>query len=115
MAEDRPAQSWRGVDLLASLISHGSRSLAFPITVLPVPMTLSSSFALLVSAVGCAPLPPPDGFTAGYTAVPLSPVATLTNGEHGPILRRATDSHSENYYRFVDCASHSDIMPQAQR
>src|ERR1039457_3502904 len=101
MADDRTTQRWWGVDLLATLISHRRRSLAFPITTLAAPVKLSSSFALLVPAVGGAPLPPPDSLTARWAAVPLTTVAIRTNGEHGPTLRGATGSHSENRHHLA--------------
>ena len=101
MADDRTTQRWWGVDLLATLISHRRRSLAFPITTLSAPVKLSSSFALLVPAVGGAPLPPPDSLTARWAAVPLTTVAIRTNGEHGPTLRGATGSHSENRHHLA--------------
>jgi len=88
---------------------------ALPITVLPVAMALSSSFALLVPAVGCAPLPAPGGITAGGAAVPRSSIATRANGERSPTLWRTTDSQLKNGARLADRASHSDIMPEAAR
>jgi hypothetical protein len=45
-------------------------------------VSMSASFALLVSAVGCAPLLPPDCVTALWTAVPLPAAATGTYREH---------------------------------
>jgi len=60
MAEDGPARRCRRLDRFDSLIRHAGLSLQPPIAALAMTVRLSAPFALLIPAVGFAPLLAPD-------------------------------------------------------
>ncbi len=115
-ADTGDARAYRRGNRSETLIRHASASLslALPIAALPMPMELPALLALLVAAVGYAPLLTPHVLAAGGTAVPLSTVATGAHRKYRSALGGATDLQPKLCCPSEGRTAHFGIMAQQQ-
>ena len=81
------------------MIRHAGLDLTVSIPLLAIPMVEPAFGALLVTAVGAAPLAEPRKLLTGATTVALAAVATGTQKEDGPAFAVAANPSSEEIVR----------------
>ena len=113
-AESGDARACRRGDRSDTLIRHASASLslALPIAALPMPMEVPALLALLVPAVGFAPLLTPYVLAAGGTAVPLPTVATGAHRKYRSALGGTTGLQAKHCCPLAGGSAHFGIMAQ---
>jgi hypothetical protein len=100
VANPWPIRGARRDDRLGTMIRHANACLTRAVVLLSYPVGLTTTFRLLMPAIGCTPLLPPCLFTTGGAAIALASVTMTTDAKDS--LTGATATLSKDHCNKVN-------------